>query len=57
VGVLPAICLVIKDTATGLYACLAAGATVWGYCPGGYGLAFEELPVVRVFRHTDALVA
>jgi beta-phosphoglucomutase-like phosphatase (HAD superfamily) len=57
VGVLPAICLVIKDTATGLYACLAAGATVWGYCPGGYGLAFEELPVVRVFRHMDALVA
>jgi hypothetical protein len=34
---------------------LAAGATVWGYCPAVHGLAFEGLLVARVFRHMDEL--
>ena len=32
-GVAPARCLVIEDTPTGIEAGVAAGATVWGYCP------------------------
>jgi HAD superfamily hydrolase (TIGR01509 family) len=51
----PARCLVIEDTATGVRAGLAAGATVWGYCPGGHGRAFEGLSVARVFHHMDEL--
>ncbi|QHE84099.1 HAD family hydrolase [Hydrogenophaga sp. BPS33] len=54
-GVDPARCLVIEDTATGAQAGLAAGATVWGYCPEGHGRAFEGLPVARVFAHMDEL--
>jgi HAD superfamily hydrolase (TIGR01509 family) len=50
-GVDPVRCLVIEDTATGAQAGLAAGATVWGYCPHGHGRAFEGLPVARVMRH------
>ena len=57
VGVEPSRCLVIEDTATGVRAGLDAGATVWGYCPAGHGRAFEGLPVARVFRHMDELVA
>lgn len=56
-GVDPARCLVIEDTATGVRAGLAAGATVWGYCPAGHGRAFEGLAVARVLRHMDELVA
>lgn len=55
VGIDPADCLVIEDTATGVRAGLAAGATVWGYCPAGHGRAFEGLAVARVFRHMDEL--
>jgi len=33
VGVLPARCLVIEDTVTGVQAGATAGATVWAYCP------------------------
>ena len=55
VGVHPSRCLVIEDTATGVLAGLAAGATVWGYCPAGHGRAFEGLPVARVFQHMDEL--
>ncbi|MBA4256850.1 MAG: HAD family hydrolase [Polaromonas sp.] len=51
----PTRCLVIEDTATGARAGLAAGATVWGYCPAGHGRAFDGLPVARVFRHMDEL--
>ena len=51
----PARCLVIEDTSTGVRAGLAAGATVWGYCPAGHGRAFDGLPVARVFRHMDEL--
>ncbi len=36
-GVAPAQCAVVEDTATGAAAGLAAGATVFGYCPGGPG--------------------
>ncbi len=57
VGIHPARCLVIEDTATGVRAGLDAGATVWGYCPAGHGRAFEGLPVARVFRHMDELAA
>jgi HAD superfamily hydrolase (TIGR01509 family) len=41
VGIAPARCLVVEDTATGVRAGLAAGATVWGYCPAGHGRAFD----------------
>ena len=54
-GVDPARCLVVEDTATGAQAGLAAGATVWGYCPDGHGRAFAGLPVARVFSHMDEL--
>lgn len=54
-GVDPARCLVIEDTATGAQAGLAAGATVWGYCPHGDGRAFGGLPVARVMRHMAEL--
>lgn len=57
VGVEPSRCLVIEDTATGVQAGLAAGAMVWGYCPAGHGRAFDGLPVARVLRHMDELVA
>lgn len=55
-GLDPARCLVIEDTGTGAQAGLAAGATVWGFCPEGHGRAFEGLPVQRVFRHMRELV-
>ncbi|MGE0349638.1 HAD family hydrolase [Hydrogenophaga sp.] len=54
-GADPARCLVIEDTGTGAQAGLAAGATVWGYCPEGHGRAFEGLGVARVFHHMDEL--
>jgi len=56
-GVAPARCLVIEDTAPGASAELAAGVTVWGYCPGGHGRAFKGLGVARVFTHMDELAA
>ncbi|MEZ5701814.1 MAG: HAD family phosphatase [Burkholderiaceae bacterium] len=52
-GVDPARCLVIEDTGTGARAGVAAGATVWGYCPGGHGRAFDGLPVDRIFQRMD----
>jgi HAD superfamily hydrolase (TIGR01509 family) len=54
-GVDPARCLVVEDTATGAQAGLAAGATVWGYCPQGHGRAFQGLPVARVLAHMGHL--
>jgi len=55
-GVDPRRCLVIEDTATGAQAGLAAGATVWGYCPHGDGRAFAQWPVHRVFHHMGELL-
>lgn len=55
-GVDPARCLVIEDTATGAQAGLAAGATVWGYCQHGDGRAFDGMPVARVMHHMGELV-
>ncbi|WP_066273271.1 HAD family hydrolase [Hydrogenophaga palleronii] len=54
-GADPARCLVVEDTLTGAQAGLAAGATVWGYCPEGHGRAFDGLPVAHVFSHMDEL--
>ncbi len=54
-GVDPRRCLVIEDTGTGAQAGLAAGATVWGYCPHGDGRAFARMPVHRVFHHMGEL--
>ncbi|MCU0941427.1 MAG: HAD family phosphatase [Hydrogenophaga sp.] len=54
-GVDPARCLVIEDTAPGAQAGLAAGATVWGFCMQGHGRAFDGLPVARVFHHMREL--
>ena len=54
-GVDPARCLVVEDTATGVQAGLAAGATVWGYCQHGDGRAFQGLPVARVMHHMGEL--
>ncbi len=54
-GADPAHCLVVEDTATGAQAGLAAGATVWGYCPEGHGRAFAGLPVQRIICHMDEL--
>ena len=55
-GVDPVRCLVIEDTGTGAQAGLAAGATVWGYCPEGHGRAFEGLAVHRVFHRMQDLL-
>ncbi|MFP5466206.1 MAG: HAD family hydrolase [Gammaproteobacteria bacterium] len=57
VGIRPDRCLVVEDTATGVRAGLAAGATVWGYCPAGHGRAFDGLAVDRILRHMDELTA
>jgi HAD superfamily hydrolase (TIGR01509 family) len=54
-GVAPERCVVIEDSAVGARAGLAAGATVWGYCPQGHGRAFAGLPVQQVFSHMSAL--
>lgn len=55
VGVDPARCLVIEDTATGAQAGIAAGATVWGYCQHGHGRAFKGLGVARVFQRMEEM--
>lgn len=56
-GVAPARCLVVEDSATGVQAGLAAGATVWGYCPEGHGRAFDGQPVAAVLRDMADLPA
>lgn len=52
----PAHCLVIEDTPTGITAGVAAGATVWAYCPPG--AAAQDLlqsGAERVFERMDQL--
>lgn len=45
-------CLVIEDTATGVSAGVAAGATVWAYCPlPGHGAALRQAGASRLFGH------
>jgi HAD superfamily hydrolase (TIGR01509 family) len=39
----PARCLVIEDSVPGLTAGVRAGATVWGFCPGGRAFTPAQL--------------
>ncbi|WP_345814569.1 HAD family phosphatase [Paraburkholderia sp. PREW-6R] len=58
-GVDPARCAVIEDTVTGATAGVAAGATVFGYCPQELGhsnaTALHGAGAVQVFRDMAAL--
>ncbi|MBK6868211.1 MAG: HAD family phosphatase [Burkholderiales bacterium] len=50
VSVPPTRCLVIEDTPTGIQAGVAAGATVWAYCPpGADGEPLRQAGAVRLF--------
>jgi HAD superfamily hydrolase (TIGR01509 family) len=45
-------CLVIEDTPTGVTAGVAAGATVWAYCPlPEHGLALRQAGAHHLFGH------
>ncbi|MDO8720230.1 MAG: HAD-IA family hydrolase, partial [Polaromonas sp.] len=45
-------CLVIEDTTTGVTAGVAAGATVWAYCPlAEHGAALRQAGASRLFAH------
>jgi HAD superfamily hydrolase (TIGR01509 family) len=48
-GVHPSRCAVVEDTATGVRAGVAAGATVFGYAPLGDGQPLLDLGAHRVF--------
>ncbi|MGF6414541.1 HAD family hydrolase [Paraburkholderia sp. MM5482-R1] len=60
-GVEPTRCAVIEDTVTGATAGVAAGATVFGYCPTHLGhssaTALHGAGAVHVFREMAALPA
>lgn len=60
-GVDPARCAVVEDTVTGASAGIAAGATVFGYSPGGLGHsgadAMRAIGVARVFTDMAQLPA
>lgn len=57
-GVPPADCLVIEDSAAGVTAGVAAGATVWGYCPSvEAGTALQQAGVSQRFGHMGELPA
>ena len=53
-GADPARCAVVEDTVTGALAGIRAGATVFGYCPGGAGhssaAALREIGVAHLFE-------
>ena len=52
----PKRCLVVEDTPTGVQAGVAAGATVWAYCPpGGQGAALRAAGAQQLFERMDAL--
>ena len=61
VGADPRRCAVVEDTVTGAAAGLAAGASVFGYSPGGLGhssaLALRDAGVTRLFTRMDELPA
>lgn len=49
-------CLVIEDTTTGVTAGVAAGATVWAYCPDpAQGAALQQAGACRLFSHMGDL--
>jgi HAD superfamily hydrolase (TIGR01509 family) len=60
-GVEPARCAVVEDTVTGATAGVAAGATVFGYSPGGLGHsgaeALRAVGVARIFTDMAELPA
>ncbi len=52
----PRQCLVIEDSVTGVQAGIAAGATVWAYCPlPKEGAALREAGASRLFGHMSDL--
>jgi HAD superfamily hydrolase (TIGR01509 family) len=54
----PAQCLVVEDTPTGVTAGVAAGATVWAYCPDqAHGLALLQAGAQRLFTDMALLPA
>jgi HAD superfamily hydrolase (TIGR01509 family) len=58
VAVAPALCLVVEDTVTGVTAGVAAGATVWAYCPQPQAApALLQAGAARLFPHMADLAA
>jgi beta-phosphoglucomutase-like phosphatase (HAD superfamily) len=52
----PQQCLVIEDSVTGVAAGVAAGATVWAYCPlPERGPALRQAGASRLFDHMAEL--
>ncbi|MFP3587976.1 HAD family phosphatase [Paraburkholderia sp. SIMBA_055] len=55
----PARCAIVEDTVTGATAGVAAGATVFGYCPNEFGhssaAALRAAGIVQVFRDMSDL--
>ncbi len=52
----PQQCLVIEDSATGVLAGVAAGATVWAYCPQPeQGAALRQAGASQLFQHMAQL--
>jgi beta-phosphoglucomutase-like phosphatase (HAD superfamily) len=55
-GVACAHCLVIEDTPVGVAAGVAAGATVWAYCPQAEtGAALQQAGAARLFSEMGEL--